>query len=309
MITRPGAYRESAALSARHFRFPGLVCVLSILPAIGQPQNGDWHLDSALFRGDSSIGIVWTATAANTDPSWYLRYGASCEQAFQKCDFIEGISYRGVAYSYGGEDSWDFFRERLAQGFLAGSHQCHYASYGDPSDTVTGADCSGFLSYVWNVPRTTTRGFVSNPYFESISKEDLRAGDALVKARSACGFHAVFVAEVTDPTEAVVWEASSTVFGCRERVTDLTHSYWDCFSAIRHPDLMTVPSPNKHVRGNRRSQGAHFRSGSALHFALQNGSLTAYRPDGRRSARLAASGVYILKSRDRDAGAWRVAIP
>jgi len=202
-----------------------------------------WPLDSVLARGDSCINIAWIPDSINTDSGWYTSYGTYCtgeDSIYLHCDFIPGREYQGVAYSYGGEDPWYLFRGRLDSGYLVGSHQCHYEEYGDPSDTVTGTDCSGFLCHMWNVPRMSTSGLLSSSLFLKIDKKDIKAGDALVKASPADGYHAVLIAEADDLTEAVVWEASSTVFGCRERISDLNTSYWDPFTPLRYPEITKI---------------------------------------------------------------------
>ncbi len=202
-----------------------------------------WPIDSVLSRGDSSVSIAWTPDSINTNPAWYVKYGTQCtgsDTIYLHSDFLPDRTYRGVAYSYGGEDPWDLFRDRVEQGFLVGSHSCHYNEYGDPSDTIAGTDCSGFLCYIWNAPRMSTRGLLSSPLFNKIDKKDLRTGDGLVKASSSHGFHAVFVVEADVPSEMVIWEASSTVFGCRERITDLSDPYWEPYTALRYPDLISI---------------------------------------------------------------------
>ena len=204
-------------------------------------------LDSVIAFSDSCVNIQWTPDSVNTDPAWYFQYGSLCindNSIYKQCDFIPGREYRGVAYSYGGEDPWFLFRDRLQNGFLVGSHQCHYNLYGDPSNKVTGTDCSGFLSFVWNVPRVSTSIFYTSTSYTTIPFSEIRAGDALIKASSTCGYHAILIVEAQDLTEVVVSEASSTVLGCRERIVDLTSSAWSCYKAIRHPGLKYSESKN-----------------------------------------------------------------
>ncbi len=197
-------------------------------------------IDSVITRSDSCVAIEWTADSSNTDNKWYLQYGTKCtnsDSIYQHCDFIAGRPYKGIAYSYGGEDPWYTFRMRLAAGFLVGSHQCHYNVFGDPSSRVTGTDCSGFLCFVWSIPRVTTTDLYNNKTFITVPRTEVIAGDALVKASSAYGYHAILIVEAEDPTEVVIAEASSTVFGCRQRVVDLTRSEWSPYKAIRNPAL------------------------------------------------------------------------
>ncbi|HEX3020702.1 MAG TPA: hypothetical protein VHP36_10390 [Chitinispirillaceae bacterium] len=193
-------------------------------------------LDSAFTRSDSCVHIQWIADSSNTDPSWYITNGIKCtgiDSVYRHCDFLPGQSYTGIAYSYGGEDPWFLFRSRLMQGYLAGSHLCHYNFYGDPSNRVTGTDCSGFLCFLWNYPRVSTQTFAKSSDFLTISYSQIQPGDALVKS----GSHIVFVLEADTITEVVISEASSTVRGCRERLVDLTDPEWESYKAIRYPDL------------------------------------------------------------------------
>lgn len=199
-----------------------------------------WPLDSVLIRGDSSVNITWIPDSINTDPTWYIQNGSLCtgsDTVYLHSDFIPGRTYHGIAFSYGGEDLWDVFGQRIDSGYPAGSHLCHYRTFGDPSPAIAGTDCSGFLCNIWNVPRMSTSGLAQSPRFEKIDKSQLRVGDALVRA----GYHCVFVVESEDLTETVIWEASSSVFGCRERITDITESYWEPYIALRNPEISGIP--------------------------------------------------------------------
>jgi hypothetical protein len=198
-----------------------------------------WPIDSMFVRGDSCVQILWTPDSRNTDGAWFRSCGTACTGSDTVClhsDFLPGITYRGIAYSYGGDDPYLIFRQRLASGTLAGSHLCHYTSCGDPSDTVTGIDCSAFNCYMWNVPRQSTSALAANNDYVPVSKADLRPGDMLVKP----GSHSVMVIEQDDSTHWIVQEATGTpINGCRERLTDLTAATWTSYQAIRNPDLET----------------------------------------------------------------------
>jgi hypothetical protein len=247
------------------------------------------NIDSVIARSDSCVQIEWVPDSLNTSSTWYLAYGQSCtgaDSVFRKCDFLSGLTYRGIAYSYGGEDPWYLFRNKLNLGFPAGSHQCHYYLYGDPSDTIAGTDCSGFLSFVWNYPRSSTRMFYSSPDFETISFSQLKPGDALVTASPDCGYHAILVIESESLSETVIAEASSSVFGCRERVIDLNQPYWNCYKALRYPKhiptnqkkkiLYTdkIPLTIKTLKSNK-----HYRISFSLPFS---GSANLYNAMGKR---------------------------
>lgn len=202
-----------------------------------------FSIDSVIARSDSCVLVEWTPDSNNTSAAWYLNNGLKCtgtDSIYRKCDFSPGLTYHGVAYSYGGEDPWYIFRDKLEQGFPAGSHQCHYNSYGDPSDTIAGTDCSGFLSFAWNYPRSSTSMLYSDSNLQTVPFSHLQPGDALVMASSGCGYHAVLVIESESLSETVIAEASSSVFGCRERVVDLNQQYWNCYKALRYPGLTSI---------------------------------------------------------------------
>jgi hypothetical protein len=158
-------------------------------------------------------------------------------------------------------------------GFPVGSHLCHYQTCGDPTGKATGTDCSAFLCYVWNVGRLSTRILIADSRFAHIERTAVRAGDALVKADPSCGYHAIFVAEALEPTETVLWEASSSVFGCRERVADITTAAWDCYTALRYSALS-----EETVAGMQRS--VPFRTGETA-----TGRGTLYDLRGRAVSR------------------------
>jgi len=193
-------------------------------------------IDSLYARGDSSINIAWTPDSANTRPFWYARC-CTTDTNYSHCDFLPAVSYRGEAYSYGGEDPWMLFRDRLAQGALAGSHDCHYTGCGDPSDSVTGTDCSGFVCYLWGVPRVATGTLATSPSYVTIAKSSLAPGDALVKASS----HAAIVVEADEYPQVLIWESYGwPVNGCRERLIDLSDTYLRVPSSVPHPDKMAI---------------------------------------------------------------------
>jgi hypothetical protein len=203
-------------------------------------------VDSVITLSDSCVQIRWTPDSINTDAAWYEQYGSTCtgtDTIYKHCDFFPGMEYSGIPYSYGGEDAWYTFRDHLQKGFLVGSHSCHYSVYGDPSNKVTGTDCSGFLSFVWGYPRSTTSTFYSGSAFITVPITEVRPGDALIKATASCGYHAILIVEANDIKEVVISEASSTVFGCRERIVDLSTNAWQCYKAIRYPKLANRAQP------------------------------------------------------------------
>lgn len=244
-------------------------------------------IDSVITLSDSCVQIEWTPDTSNTNPAWYLQYGSLCtgvDSSYKQCDFLPGHPYSGIAYSYGGEDPWYTFRERLLAGFLVGSHQCHYNKYGDPTNRIAGTDCSGFLSFVWNYPRSNTSTFYTSPAFTTIPITEVQPGDALIKATAPCGYHAVLIIENENPKEVIISEASSVWFGCRERMVDLTTSAWSCYKAIRYPKLVNtltkkskaIPQKAFTVNINKKQSGI-----LVLNFAFPfKGTICGYLPDG-----------------------------
>ena len=214
-----------------------LLAPVGLIASLLAGSTAPFPLDSVFSRGDSCLAVEWTPDSANTRADWYVKWGAGCDTGYRHCDFLPGVAYRSIPYSYGGEDPPALFREKLAQGFLAGSHQCHYNalfSQGiEVSTLVAGSDCSGFVCYVWNVPRTNTGGLISSPDYKRIAKSDLQPGDILVRS----GYHTVFIVERVDSTEFLIWEETSAVNGCRERSINLADQAWDLYLAVRNPAL------------------------------------------------------------------------
>jgi hypothetical protein len=191
-------------------------------------------LDTLFMRGDSSIAIEWTADSVNTRNDWYSTNGSLCtgaDSVYKHCDFIPGVTYHSIAYSYGGEDGYIKFRDKITAGLLIGSHMCHYNKYGDPSAIVAGTDCSGFVCYLWNVPRVATGTL--NSQYKIITRAELDVGDILVKP----GSHAVLIIEKEDDNIFLIWESTSAVNGCRERSIDLTDTYWNAYNPRRYEAL------------------------------------------------------------------------
>lgn len=209
-----------------------------------------WPADSVYNRAKSGVEVEWTPSAANTDPWFFTTYGTTCTGAneiYLQCDFKAGTTYKSIAYSYGGEDNAKEFSDKLSRDFLVGSHLCHYQSYGDPSDTIAGTDCSGFLSYCWNVHRQSTSMFINNKSYLHIDRDSLQAGDALVKASS----HAVLVLDASIPEATLIVESTSAVNGVRKRLIDVNSEYWLKYVPLRNPAIEGTMSilPHKSFKG------------------------------------------------------------
>lgn len=210
----------------------GLFCLVNLTSMVAASK-----LDTLFARGDSCINISWTPDDRNTATAWYVKNGSLCtgaDSVYRHSDFKSGVTYKSIAYSYGGEDGYLKFRDKINNGLLAGSHMCHYNFFGDPSGVIAGTDCSGFVCYLWGVSRVSTREL--HTQYKIITRDELDAGDILVKS----GSHAVVVIEHDEDTRYLIWESTSTVNGCRERIIDLTDSYWDSYYPRRYEGL-TAP--------------------------------------------------------------------
>lgn len=262
--------------------------------------GANWPTDSVYQRAKGCVTVAWTPTVQNTDPWFYTTYGSTCTGAneiYLKCDFKAGTPYRSIAYSYGGEDSDGEFTDKLDRDYLVGSHLCHYQSYGDPSDTIAGTDCSGFLSYCWNVPRQSTGMFINNKNYLHIDRDSLRGGDALIKA----GSHAVLVLDGTVPEETLIVESTSAVNGVRKRLIDVNSEYWLNYVPLRNPAIEGTMSVTKPL--NKQTHHTFLQKDGLLLFAnpVKNCVLRNLRGQQLLSASdiqhinlPKAKGVYIL---------------
>lgn len=238
------------------------------------------HFDMMLALGDSSIAIEWTPDSTNTRIAWYQQYGSGCTGAdsiYRHCDFTPGETYRSIAYSYGGEDGYPLFREKVATGFLVGSHMCHYKNFGDPSNIVAGTDCSGFICYLWGVPRVETQRLYSQ--YTAITREEITAGDILVKP----GSHAVLVVEREDATHFIIWESTSVGNCCRERSIDIADSYWDAYFPRRFDGLMMQTATTRPTSATSGYPMIQCHNGALFIEASQtwSGSVELYTPMGQ----------------------------
>jgi hypothetical protein len=231
--------------------------------------------DSLVTRGDSSINMLWVPESANTRPDWYRRC-CSTDTNYFHCDFIAGQTYRGEAYSYGGEDPYGLFRRKLSQGLLAGSHDCHYTTCGDPSDSVAGTDCSGFVCYLWNEPRISTSAMAVSNRYVRISKDSIRDGDALVRS----GYHSLVVIDASEAPDLLIYESYGWPYNrCRSRQITVTDAGWSQYIALRNPNLNGTA-----VRGLR----------TLVRRPMEISAATAYTLAGRKLGKVNRPGVYVL---------------
>jgi hypothetical protein len=273
-------------------------------------------LDSVFARGDSCLAIEWTPDSVNTSSAWYVENGSKCtgsDTVYRHSDFIAGVTYRSIAYSYGGEDRYYVFREKVASGFLVGSHLCHYNTFGDPSSVIAGTDCSGFVCYVWDVPRMSTGGLAEDSRFQHISKAAIEEGDILVKA----GSHTVLVVEKDDSTHFLIWESTSAVNGCRERLINIGDSAWNPYIPLRNPGISAHSSEiTKKIDLISSFSVSWEKTRVSLHLNKpSSGQYSLYHAAGRRIADFTVSissssiiwhlptpisrGMYLLKFVDR----------
>jgi len=200
-----------------------LACISATVSAI--------PLDSVFARADRATHVSWVASAANTDPWFYVTYGSKCtgtDSIYRHSDFLAGKSYRSIAYSYGGEDAPELFASRIAKGDPAGSHLCHYKTFGDPTPKITGTDCTGFLFYAWDSPRQSSASLAVDSRYPVVARNSVKAGDALVKG----GSHAALILNATNPAKTLIVESAGT--GIKQRYIDINSSYWSGFMIKRN---------------------------------------------------------------------------
>jgi len=204
----------------------------SIFFAINAVVTNSSQLDTMLMLGDSAILMEWTPDSINTRAGWYVQYGSNCDAMYLHCDFLPGVTYRSIAYSYGGKDIYIEFRNKISNGFLIGSHMCHYNNFRDDvSKVIAGTDCSGFVCRLWGVPRVATSKLYSQ--YKDIARDELDVGDILVKPAS----HVVLIVEKEEDNRFLIWESTSAVNGCRERVIDIHDSIWNEYYPRRYEKL------------------------------------------------------------------------
>jgi hypothetical protein len=138
------------------------------------------------------------------------------------------------------------------------------------------------------VPRVSTSVFYSSTSYTAIPLTQVKPGDALIKASAACGYHAILIVEADDLTEVVISEASSTSFGCRERIVDLTSAGWSCYKAIRFPKLVNSDSRSIDTHENTSIPDFSIITGPEK-ILLQmthsfTGTISCYLPDGTLAA-------------------------
>jgi hypothetical protein len=139
--------------------------------------------------------------------------------------------------------------------------------------------------------------FLNSSRFNHIALAELLPGDALVKANAPCGYHAVLVMEVNVLQEAVIAEASSSVKGCRMRTTDLTHSYWSCYTPLRNPQVdrteTRVSGPQYRQTNRMDARMRHSPRSRATYFDLRGRNIT---PGGRKQGTAVAGQQPVVRA-------------
>jgi hypothetical protein len=168
--------------------------------------------------------LSWYCSQDNIDHWQYNECGCS------GCDFNVGWQ-TGEAYSYGGEDTYTEFLDRIAAGDAAGSHYCHYDCWGGTPYWATGLDCSAFASLCWEIPRQST---YTLPYWSTaIPHHRIRAGDILNIPYS----HVRLFHERAGDGRPIVYEASGSAAKVVHRVVD-----WGSYQPrVKHE--LYVPPP------------------------------------------------------------------
>ncbi|NOY78860.1 MAG: T9SS type A sorting domain-containing protein [Calditrichaeota bacterium] len=169
--------------------------------------------------------VVWTCSSANVNHPYT---SGGC----QPCDFYAGGTFRGEAYSYGGNDSVERFLQRIAAGDGAGSHLCHYNYYGGVPPWATGIDCSAYVSRCWEIPRQSTATLPN--YSTEIARSQLKQGDILNKPHS----HVRLFDMRAPDGRPIVYEASGSAAKVVRRAV-----YWGDYTPRRFDQLFVQAPP------------------------------------------------------------------
>ncbi|MCK6552538.1 hypothetical protein L6R52_42310 [Myxococcota bacterium] len=197
---------------------PILVTVAAPLVARAEPIPRERIIRNA----ERAAYLEWTASEGNTK--------APCAPDTWSPDFAVGAQL-GVAYKWGGFDTPETFVEKITRGLGAGSH----SDDGSDLACVTGADCSGFVSRVWEVKQTFGTATI-HQITKPITFAELLPGDALVKP----GSHIVLFAFRRDDGVPVFYEASGSASKVRLNST-ASWAYLNGYRAIRFRDVVDGP--------------------------------------------------------------------
>lgn len=111
-----------------------------------------------------------------------------------------GMTYRGVAYNWGGWDTIAAYQQKIRNGAVAGTtrEEVHPA--------FAGVDCSGFVSRCWGLTRRRYSTHTMDKISKQIAWDELKPGDIMNRAG-----HHVRLFEKYDPTDPdLVWVYEAT---------------------------------------------------------------------------------------------------
>lgn len=168
-------------------------------------------------RAKRHSSIRWLSTVLSIAAISLVATEASAELKVMTRDEIIGLSKSGVGFSYW----WGHGRWRLdgaQHGSCSGScPSCsHSGSYG--------ADCSGFVGKVWQVPGPIAVSTDAHPYstfnfqyesthWKAIAKGDVKKGDAFVYNSNGAGH--ILIYESGDPWGSIwAYECKGCSYGC-----------------------------------------------------------------------------------------------
>ncbi|HPG35722.1 MAG TPA: hypothetical protein PLG63_05240 [bacterium] len=174
----------------------------------------------AILIGDTFVREHWSCSAANTTGA-----SQSCPSGYSS--YYSVGNYIGVPYKWGGFDSIAQFRDKISQGYGAGS----YSSDGVLA-CVTGVDCSGYVSRCWEQTTKYGTSTIQGISYELGSTGEMKKGDAFNKA----GTHIVMLAYYHRDGSPVIMEAAGGDY--RKAVfRKVTWSYLNGYVPIRFDSI------------------------------------------------------------------------
>lgn len=185
--------------------------------------------DKIIDNAKKYANLQWYCSQENIDHPEYTQGGCS------PCDFDVGWQ-TGEAYSYGRNDSYEEFLQRIAAGYGAGSHLCHYQVAGGPPPWATGIDCSAFVSRCWGISRQSTATLPN--YSVEISRLRLQHGDIL----NIPHYHVRLFERRAQDGRPTVFEASGSAAKVVHRTVDWGNYTPRCLNKLYvvPPSLMVI---------------------------------------------------------------------
>ncbi len=164
---------------------------------------------------------------------------------------IIALAQTGVGYSYWwGGGAWDPSSKAFPGSCSGSCPKCsHSATPGGPE---YGADCSGYVAKVWQVPGPTTIKSNTHPYntasfrwnqthWKRIARADLQPADALVYRNAKdTGGHIMLFDRWAASGDAMVYECAGCSTGCRYGKRSIGSAY----VAIRRNGVEDAPTSN-----------------------------------------------------------------